>query len=58
MRYAIYCYKEIFRWVDGYKKNDNLLFVNKCKIISFLSCKFSENEYNNLHKQRREEVQK
>jgi hypothetical protein len=41
-----------------YKKNDNLLFVNKCKIISFLSCKFSENEYNNLHKQRREEVQK
>ena len=37
---------------------DNLLFVNKCKIISFLSCKFSENEYNNLHKQRREEVQK
>ena len=40
------------------KTNDNLLFVNKCKIISFLSCKFSENEYNNLHKQRREEVQK
>ena len=35
-----------------------LLLVNKCKIISNLSCKFSENEYNNLHKQRREEVQK
>lgn len=35
-----------------------LLFVNKCKIISILSCEFSENEYNNLHKQRREEVQK
>lgn len=45
-------------FVDGYKKNDNLLFANKCKIISNLSCKFSENEYNNLHKQRREEVQK
>ena len=35
-----------------------LLLVNKCKIISILSCKFSENEYNNLHKQRKEEVQK
>ena len=45
-------------FVDGYKKNDNLLFVNKCKIISILSCKFSENKYNNLHKQRKEEVQK
>lgn len=45
-------------FADGYKKNDNLLFVNKCKIISFLSCMFSENEYNDLHKQRREEVQK
>lgn len=45
-------------FADGYKKNDNLLFVNKFKIISFLSCKFSENEYNDLHKQRREEVQK
>ena len=28
------------------------------QMISFLSCKVSENEYNNLHKQRREEVQK
>jgi len=35
-----------------------LLLVNKCKIISILSCKFSENEYNDLHKQRKEEVQK
>ena len=33
-------------------------FVRKCKIISFSSCKFSENEYNDLHKRRREEVQK
>ena len=32
--------------------------VNKCKIISFLCCKISENEYNSLHRQRKEEVQK
>lgn len=36
----------------------SIFFVSKCKIISFLSCEFSENEYNNLHKRRREEVQK
>ena len=47
-----------FSYTNSAKLKDNLLFVNKCKIISFLSCKFSENEYNNLHKQRREEVQK
>lgn len=40
------------------RKGSFLLFVNKCKNISILSCMFSENEYNNLHKQRREEVQK
>ena len=58
MKHMIIKVFKLLIFADGYKKNDNLLFVNKCKIISFLSCKFSENEYNNLHKQRREEVQK
>ena len=36
----------------------SIFFVNKCKNISILSCMFSESEYNSLHKQRKEEVQK
>lgn len=36
----------------------SIFFVSKYKIISFSSCKFSGNEYNSLHKRRREEVQK